>query len=60
MKATWKLIATDVHLSHQLPTYEEFTADIYECTNCHNKANDRNGLPDVCPWCRADMRGETE
>ena len=55
MKATWKLIATDVHLNHQLPAHEEFVANIYECTSCHNKINDRNGLPEVCPWCKADM-----
>ncbi len=58
MKAAWKLIETDVRLSCYLPTISSFVADIYECTNCHNKANDRNGLPDICPWCGADMRGE--
>lgn len=57
----WKLIATDVHLSHQLPTYEDFTASIYECTSCHNKINDRNGPPpSVCPWCGGEMEGGTE
>ena len=58
--AEWKLIATDVRLSHQLPTYEDFTANVYECTSCHNKINDRNGPPpDVCPWCGREMKGET-
>lgn len=56
----WKLIATDVHLSHQLPTYEDFVANMYECTNCHNKVNDRNGLPNVCPWCGSEIGGESD
>ena len=55
----WKLIATDVRLSHQLPAHEDFTANVYECTSCHNKINDRNGLPSVCPWCGGKMKGET-
>lgn len=55
MTATWKLIKTDVRLSCHLPTKASFIANLYECTNCHNIANDRNGLPDVCPWCRAKM-----
>ena len=58
MKATWKLKETDVRLSRHLPTRASFIANIYECTNCHNKINDRNGLPEVCPWCRAEMRGD--
>ena len=55
MKATWKLKETDVRLSCQLPTKASFIANLYECTNCHNIANDRNGLPKVCPWCKAEM-----
>ena len=51
----WIRIATNVRMSHQLPEREEFTADIYECAQCHNKANDRGGLPRVCPWCGARM-----
>ena len=55
MTAAWKLIKTNVRLSCQLPTKASFIANLYECANCHNIANDRNGLPEVCPWCKADM-----
>lgn len=55
MKATWKLIKTNVRLSCYLPTKASFIANLHECTNCHNIANDRNGLPEVCPWCKAEM-----
>lgn len=49
--ARWELLDTDVHLSHRLPAFREFMANVYECTSCHNKENDIDGLPDVCPWC---------
>lgn len=55
MTATWKLTKTNVRLSCHLPTRATFIANTYECTNCHNIANDRNGLPEVCPWCKAEM-----
>lgn len=54
----WRRIASNVRMSHQLPEHEEFMADIYECAQCHNKANDRDGLPRVCPWCGARMEGK--
>lgn len=53
--ARWELLDTDVHLSHQLPAFRGFMANVYECTSCHNKENDLDGLPDVCPWCGALM-----
>jgi hypothetical protein len=40
-----------------MPTPLEFIANTYECTNCHNKVNDRKPLPDKCPWCGEDMKG---
>ena len=55
MTATWKLIETDVRLSCHLPTKASFIANLYECTNCLNIANDRTGLLEVCPWCKAEM-----
>ena len=56
----WRWLASNVRMSHALPEREEFTADIYECAQCHNKANDRDGLPRVCPWCGADMEKESQ
>lgn len=55
--AEWKLIAENVKYTRVLPKKAEFIADTYECTNCHNKVNNREPLPKVCPWCEARMKG---
>ena len=56
--ATWKLVAKAVKYTIQLPAEVKFTADTYECSECHNRVNNRNGLPNVCQWCREEMDHE--
>lgn len=53
--ARWMLIDRNVRFVRMLPEQESFVADAYECSNCHNKTNDHEPLPDTCPWCKADM-----
>lgn len=53
----WILIEKDVTFVRQMP-YREFIADAYECPNCGNRTHDYDGLPEVCPWCKREMRGD--
>lgn len=56
--AKWMLVDSNVRLTRAHPKSEMFVADVYECSCCHNKANNHDPLPDVCPWCKAYMKGE--
>lgn len=50
----WELVARNVMFTHQLPEYDSFVGDSYQCTNCRNRLAVRTGrtdLPKVCPWC---------
>ena len=52
--ARWELITKNVrYIRHQPPT--EFVTDMYRCSKCHNRVNDRTELPKVCPWCKEEM-----
>lgn len=52
--ARWELIAKNVrYIRHQPPA--DFVADMYRCSNCHNRVNDRTELPKRCPWCGEEM-----
>ena len=58
--AKWMLVSRNVSFSRMIPKPETFVADVYECSCCHNKANNHEPLPETCFWCKADMRGEQE
>lgn len=56
----WELITRNVKYSHQIPQYDEFVANTYWCTNCHNRIasrEDEADLPKTCPWCGEQMSG---
>lgn len=53
----WKLIKENVNFMVSFPKREEFIANTYQCSECGNKTNDRRGLPEICPWCGAKMKG---
>ena len=53
----WKMIKENVNYMRLLPKREEFIANEYQCSGCGNKTNDRHGLPEICPWCGAKMKG---
>ena len=55
--AKWALADRDVRFTRTVPKPEAFTADAYECSNCHNQVNNREPLPDICPGCKAYMSG---
>lgn len=48
-----KLIKKNEHYTRQMPP-ADFIADTYQCTECGNKTNNKEGLPTSCPWCNAD------
>lgn len=51
----WNLIKKNEHYIRQMPP-ADFIADTYQCTECGNKINNKEGLPISCPWCNADSK----
>ena len=56
-RAVWELVKKNEHYTrHQPPA--DYYADTYQCSHCHNRVNNSEGLSERCPWCKATMSKE--